>query len=216
MTRTLLTVIGVALCAATLSADRLYLRNGREVQGQLVSVRGGTIEFEEAGGWGRPRVTTFDRREVRSIEFDDRSGPPPSDGGWGGNDRPGSGGGWGGGSRPGMREREVVVNADNQWTDTGIDVRGGQSVYFNTQGRIRWGKDRRDGPEGEDNSPRNPNRPIPNRPGGALIGRIGNDVFFVGADNGPFQMRSSGRLYLGINDDYLQDNSGNFRVVVSY
>jgi hypothetical protein len=27
-------------------------------------------------------------------------------------------------------------------------------------------------------------------------------------------MRSAGRLYLGINDDYLRDNTGEFRVTV--
>jgi hypothetical protein len=29
-------------------------------------------------------------------------------------------------------------------------------------------------------------------------------------------MRESGRLFLGINDDVLADNSGNFRVTVYY
>jgi hypothetical protein len=29
-------------------------------------------------------------------------------------------------------------------------------------------------------------------------------------------MRQSGRLYLGINDEYLADNSGSFRVTVYY
>jgi hypothetical protein len=29
-------------------------------------------------------------------------------------------------------------------------------------------------------------------------------------------VRNSGRLYLGLNDDVLTDNSGNFRVVVYY
>jgi hypothetical protein len=29
-------------------------------------------------------------------------------------------------------------------------------------------------------------------------------------------MRSSGRLYLGVNDDSLQDNAGSFRVTISY
>ena len=49
----------------------------------------------------------------------------------------------------------------------------------------------------------------------ALIGRIGGSgVFFVGSDRGDFRMRDSGRLYLSVNDDYLQDNSGAFRVTV--
>jgi hypothetical protein len=30
------------------------------------------------------------------------------------------------------------------------------------------------------------------------------------------RVRGGGRLYLAINDDYLQDNSGSFRVTVYY
>jgi hypothetical protein len=201
----------VVSAGAALAADTLYLRNGREVSGRLVSVRGDRIEFEEHRGWGSPRLVQFDRDEVRSIEFDRR--------GWGGpGGGPGSGGGPGGGRPGGMREREVVVSADVPWNDAGVEVRSGQQVYFDARGQVRWGRDRRDGPEGERNSPHNPARPIPNRPGAALIGKIGpnGDPFFIGADAGPFRMRSSGRLFLGINDDYLADNSGNFRVIVSY
>ncbi len=105
------------------------------------------------------------------------------------------------------------------WTDTGIDLRRGQQIYLNASGEIRWGTGgRKDGPEGENNSPYNQGRPIPNRPAGALIGRVGDGdaPFFAGSDRGPYEMRGSGRLYLGVNDDYLQDNSGTFRVVVSY
>jgi hypothetical protein len=60
---------------------------------------------------------------------------------------------------------------------------------------------------------------MPNRNAAALIGKIGNgstDYFFIGDESGPVRMRASGRLYLGINDDVLTDNSGNFRVVVYY
>jgi len=110
------------------------------------------------------------------------------------------------------------VDAREQWTDTGIDVRSGQQIYFASTGETRWGRDRRDGPEGERNSPLNPNRPLPDRPAAALIGRVGdrNQIFFIGADGGPFRARDTGRLYLGINDDVLTDNSGNLRVTVSY
>ena len=41
-------------------------------------------------------------------------------------------------------------------------------------------------------------------------------MFFIGDETGPVRLRSSGRLYLGVNDDVLTDNSGNFRVVVYY
>ena len=104
------------------------------------------------------------------------------------------------------------------WTDSGIDVRAGEDVFFSASGRVRWGPDRQDEPSGERNSPHNDARPIPNRPAAALIGRVGEheDPFFIGADESPIRMRSSGRLFLGVNDDYLKDNTGSFRVMVYY
>jgi hypothetical protein len=188
--------------AAAAAADTLVLRSGERVEGTLVGVRGDTIEFES----GRSRrVERYDRDDVRRIEFDSYGGGYRGDSG-------------GSGGRPsGMRERSVSVPAREQWNDTGIDVRRGQEVYFTASGKPRWGRDRQDGPAGERGSPRNPNRPIPDRPGGALIGRIGSgDPFFVGDDRGPIRVRDSGRLFLGINDDYLPDNSGEFRVTVYY
>lgn len=203
--RRALTVLALALASATaLAADTLVYRNGQRVQGRLIAVRDGTIEFETSGR--RSRTLRVDQDEVRQIEFDDDG---DEGGGFGG-------GGIGGGGRPGTREREVQVTANQQWTDTGIDVRPGQTVTFRADGEIRWGPSRRDGPEGEDNSPRNPGRPMPSRPAAALIGRTGEDVFFIGNDSGGIRLRGGGRLYLGINDDFLQDNSGYFRVTVYY
>ena len=196
-------VIGLT---AGLQADTLYLRDGSRVQGELVSVRNGTIEFEERRGFGSGRTLRFDRDEVVRIEFE--------------NTRRTSGNDFLSGGRPsGMRERQVIVSADVPWNDAGIEVRAGQTIYFEAQGQVRWGRDRRDGPGGERNSPSNPNRPMGNRNAAALIGKVGNtsnDFFFIGDQTGPVRMRSSGRLYLGINDDVLTDNTGNFRVVVYY
>jgi len=61
----------------TLSADTLYLRNGTRVQGDLVAVRGNTIEFEERrGGFGGSRTIRVDRSEVDRIEFERRNRRP--------------------------------------------------------------------------------------------------------------------------------------------
>lgn len=184
-----------------LLADTLVLRNGKQVEGELISVRGDSIEFEEEAFYGGRR--TYDRDDVLRIELGrSRHGRGDDDD----RDRP-----------PGMREREVMVDSDEPWTDTRIEVRSGQTVYFKASGKVRWGPDRSDGPGGESGSPRNPNRPIPSKPAAALIGRIDDDApFFIGDEEGPFRMRSSGRLSLGVNDDYLQDNRGSFRVIVSY
>jgi hypothetical protein len=205
-----LVVIPVLLLVATLSADTLVLRDGRRIEGQLISVRDGVVEFQEDRGFGGGRDVRLNRDEVLGIEFDrnDRNAPRFS--------QPGNSQG---GRPAGMRERQVMVAANVPWTDTNINVQTGQNVYFEASGEVRWGPNRHDGPGGEQNSPNNPNRPIPNRPGGALIGRVGDnstDYFFIGTDRTAIRMRSSGRLFLGINDDVLQDNAGAFRVVVYY
>lgn len=197
----------VALIVAlpvSLHADTLILRNGSRVQGELIAVRNGTIEFEERRTYGGGRTLRFDRDEVVRIELEDVRNNNTTDFG-------------NGTSRPsGMRERQIIVSGDVDWNDAGIDVRAGQTLYFEATGQVRWGKDRRDGPAGERNSPPNPNRPMGNRNAAALIGKIGNDMFFIGDDTGPVRVRTSGRLQLGVNDDVLTDNSGNFRVVVYY
>ena len=203
----------VLVLGVTLGADTLVMRDGRRVEGQLVGIRDGVVEFEaQRGLFGRERVRV-DLNDVTRIEFDRVNGNRPDNDY---NDRPGGGGG--GGRPPGMRERSVNVNASEQWRDTGVVVRGGQTLYFQASGRVRWGPGRQDGPDGERNSPRNEARPMPNRPAAALIGRIGesNDYFFIGDDTGAIRVRGNGRLYLGINDDYLRDNSGAFRVTVYY
>lgn len=220
---TRLAVAGMIVAGACvlLSADSLTLRDGRRLSGELVSVRGDVIEFREHGVFSS-RVLRLNRDEVRRIELDDsvasdrdrrddRYVPEP--------DRDRARDRADAGFRPGMREREVVVSGDVPWVDTGIEVRAGQAVQFVARGTVWWGPNRKDGPEGEKNSPHNPGRPMPNRPAAALIGKIGpssTDYFFIGDEQGPIRVRSSGRLFLGVNDDMLRDNHGNFRVVVSY
>jgi hypothetical protein len=198
---TLMLVVGLPL---SLAADTLILRNGTRIEGELVGVRGSVIDFEERRSFGGSRRISVNRDEVQRIDFESYRPAP----GFGGGGRP-----------PGMRERQVIVSADVSWNDANIEVRSGQTIYFEAIGQVRWGRDRRDGPEGERNSPSNPGRPIPNRPAAALIGKVGNtstDYFFIGAEQGAIRIRSNGRLYLGINDDYINDNTGNFKVTVYY
>ena len=209
-------IAGVALLVALpigLQADTLILRDGSRVQGELVAIRNGTIEFEERRSFGSSRTLRLDRNEVLRIEFDN-NGNTSNNYNNSGNSNNNSSSSYG---RPsGMREKQVIVSGDMDWNDAGIEVRAGQTVYFQATGQVRWGKDRRDGPAGERNSPSNPNRPMGNRNAAALIGKIGNDLFFIGDDTGAIRIRNSGRLYLGVNDDVLTDNTGNFRVVVYY
>jgi hypothetical protein len=204
-------MVAVALVAgaAILSADRLILRDGRRIEGQLVSVQRGIIEFREDRGRDS-RVIQVPRDEVDRIELEpDRSTedrrPDRSD------------------SRPrpsGMREKEVWVPANAAWTDTGIEIRPGQAIYVDTHGGdIQWRRGSHARAGGDESGRYDANRPIPSRPIGALIGKISagsRDYFFIGEDEGPVRMRDGGRLFLGINDSNLSDNQGAFRVTVYY
>ena len=191
----------------SLKADTLYLRNGQRVEGELIGIPQRPDRIRRAPRLRRQRARcgSIATRSIASTSRIPR---------YSNNNNNSSN--LAGGRPSGMRERQVIVSADVAWNDTGIDVRAGQTMYFEAQGRVRWGRDRQDGPAGERNSPSNPNRPMGNRNAAALIGKIGNDMFFIGDDTGPVRMRAAGRLYLGVNDDVLTDNSGNFRVVVYY
>lgn len=107
------------------------------------------------------------------------------------------------------------VEANQRWLRTGISVRSGDLVSFNATGNIMTGVGGSIGVAGSPIMARG-HLPLPSAQGGALIGRVGNSApFLIGSDPGPIQMTSSGRLELGINDDYLADNSGYFLVAVT-
>jgi hypothetical protein len=184
------------------SADTLVLMDGRRIQGELLGVFGREIEFEERTAGGR-RTMRVPRADIVRIEFvDERPGNQQ-------DARPLI--------PPRMRERNVTVPATDAWTDTGIDVRAGQEIYFETSGQVTWAPNKRVDANGTRNSKADTARPLPRRDSGALLGRIGDrDTFFIGLDVGPYRVRRNGRLYLGINDDNLDDNTGAYRVVVSY
>lgn len=199
----------LGLWTVVVSADTLIMRNGTRISGRLIGLRDGVFEFEEDRGLRKGRVIKVEQADVRTVELD-HDGPSQFDHRDQGNDQ--------GAGRPrGLREREVMVQARQGWTDTGVTVRNNQTIYFEASGKVRWGKDRQDGPEGENNSPRNPSRPIPSRPAASLIGRVGDDApFFIGSDTNGIRVRGSGTLFLGVNDETLDDNSGSFRVTVYY
>jgi hypothetical protein len=203
------TAIPLFLIATAVNADTLILRDGRRIEGQLISYQNGVIAFQQAGPGGV--LGEVSKNDVLGIEFGSAGN------GSGRGERQGTPQASQGPPR-GMRQKQVTVVANQAWTDTGIDLTSGQSVYFESVGEIGWGPGRHSDANGEANSPNNNARPIPNRPGGSLIGRVGSqsDPFFIGSDHRAFPVRGSGRLFLGINDDYLQDNSGYFRVTVYY
>ena len=190
-----------AICTiATLSADTLVLKDGRRIDGLFIGARDGVIDFERVRPQGGRERVSIDRVDVVRIELDEGArgspAPPPAGG----------------------HTRDVIVDARTAWTDAGIDVAVGQTLSFYATDRIRWAPGRRDGPDGEHNSPPGPGRPMPNERRAALIGRVGEgrEYFVVGSRREGIRVRAAGRLYLGINDESLEDNAGSFRVTVRY
>jgi hypothetical protein len=111
----------------------------------------------------------------------------------------------------------IRVNGTERWTDTGINVRAGDTLVFDAQGTVRLSDNGNDiaEPAGARSGRRAAEAPIVNQPAGAVIARIGNsDTFFVG-NRRSMRAQASGRLYLSVNDDYLADNSGDFQVNVA-
>jgi hypothetical protein len=111
----------------------------------------------------------------------------------------------------------ITVQANQPWTSTGITVRKGQRVTFQTTGEIQLSDDPNDiaTPDGAKGGRRIANGPLPNGLAGALIGRIGPNGTPFGIGNmNSISAPASGVLYLGINDNGFGDNKGNFQVVV--
>ena len=112
----------------------------------------------------------------------------------------------------------IVVSARQQWTATGVTVRRGETISFNTTGQIQLSADSNDmASSAGAKSGRYPtaNAPMPRVLAGGLIARIGNGEPFPIGDQTSLPMPAAGQLFLGINDDNLDDNQGEFRVEIS-
>jgi hypothetical protein len=118
----------------------------------------------------------------------------------------------------GMPQRTITVPATQQWTATGIRVNQGDRLMFQSSGEIqlRPGTNDPARPAGSLTGRRAPQSPLPNALAGALIGRIDSGQPFGIGDQTSIVAPASGLLYLGVNDDLLTDNSGQFTVTISW
>ena len=111
----------------------------------------------------------------------------------------------------------IVVPANQQWVATGLTVRRGETVNFRATGEVQLSSDSNDRARttGAMSQRRAAGSPLPDQFAGALIGRIGNGQPFAIGDQTSLQMPASGPLYLGVNDDVVNDNQGQFNVVIN-
>lgn len=123
--------------------------------------------------------------------------------------------------------REVTINVSgtSRGTDTGIDVRAGDPIYFTASGVITAGpRVGQVGPDGATSTGFGSvvnSRPVPTSGVGALIAyiRLANGQlsapYLIGSQLNA-TVPSDGRLILAINDDNYNDNSGSFSVRIRY
>ena len=114
-----------------------------------------------------------------------------------------------------VRVRVRADNAANGWTDSGLMVRKGQRLRISATGRVSLGEGRFSTPTG---LPRivDTEKLMRNEPTGTLIAVIGddNDEFIAVGANREFYAPRDGRLFLGVNEGKLEDNTGSYDALI--
>ena len=123
----------------------------------------------------------------------------------------------------GAKIKEVKVTPVQLWTDTGLDLKAGQTVDIKAQGEILINEKDASSPGGLADPSIAPFKKLfwkmSNVTGqaghGALIGKIGDKgkPFLVGHEC-KFKADSKGRLYLGVNDKDYHNNSGAYQAKI--
>ena len=122
-----------------------------------------------------------------------------------------------GGAATGTSGQLIAVNPAQRWTDTGMWVEAGDLVTFDAEGSIEMSGNNGDTatPAGSRTGRRAPDAPLRNQSAGILIARVGNAATFAVGDRRTVRAPASGELFLGVNDDILVDNRGEYRVSVT-
>jgi hypothetical protein len=108
----------------------------------------------------------------------------------------------------------IRVPASGGWVNTGIRVRRGEYVSFETSGEVQLSDNRNDRAQAAGTSRTAPRAPLPSVNAGALIGRVGNSQPFGIGNQTSVPMPFDGILYLAVNDDERSDNAGEFVVSI--
>ena len=118
------------------------------------------------------------------------------------------------------QQKQIDVSATQVWTDTGLDLKAGDSVAITAIGTIQFDADHNSGPDGMARGWKDlmMQYPIANSGRGALIGRMTDNpaarAFLVGA-----QLQKTvpvdGRFFLGVNEQASALGSGSYHVTIA-
>lgn len=190
----------------------LIMKSGEVLRGRLSNIEGGEgsgkdneprlLTFNPAGGAER-RVPFRDVRRLYLGNFPVNTAQTPP----GGNTA----------AEAPTPDGAVRVAGNTAWTSAGVVVRRGDRVQFSSTGQVQLSADPEDkaSPAGSLKGRFTPNGPAPTLLTGALIGRIDNGPpFAIGDQTQPLPVPAAGQLFLGVNDDHVNDNQGAFTVTV--
>ena len=186
------------------NSNVIVLKDGYAQKGKLAALVAGNVQWQNEAGVSQPYAIS----DVQRIYLNPGSARTALN-----NPSSGAVATTGSSAVPGT----VQVPANQACTDAGISVKKGDRVSFQTTGQIKFGQgaEQTAGPDGNGNS-MNPGYPVPVVGAGALIGKVGNSAAFpIGSNTQPIVMPADGRLYLGVNDNQVGDNSGAFTVAVT-
>ncbi|HEX2694332.1 MAG TPA: hypothetical protein VHP61_01155 [Acidobacteriota bacterium] len=129
--------------------------------------------------------------------------------------------------------KEIVIPGNVGWVDTGLDVEEGEELFFRGEGEISLQKGNPDaacGPDGADIQ--GLQQPVPGWNLGGLAGKVAQVMsvrkgkktgeefrdelvryFFIGHEQS-VAMPIRGRLYVGVNENVIKDNDGQFQVAI--
>lgn len=108
------------------------------------------------------------------------------------------------------------IYAYRGWQSVGVRADQGDRLIIHAQGTWLYTPGEYHGPEGHDRYTSPSFYPLPGVPGGALIGRVGeqSQPFYVGQGTSRIT-QNDGTVYLRIDDDILSDNDGYVTVDVT-
>jgi len=206
---------------ATQSYDGMVvLRNGRTMAGRVVDLEGFNNQAVVSSQGGDRTVPLNQVARIYFGNSNTASGYDPYYNGNQnvyGNNAPDNGqyGQYGQYGQPSYGSARTVTVPGNQvWTNSGIDVRRGDIIHFRASGNVGLSTNPSDyaTPSGAADGRMAGNSPLRGVTGGLLIGRVGNSQPFAIGTESDVTMPANGRLYFGVNDDDVRDNTGSFIV----
>jgi hypothetical protein len=188
----------------------LLLAGGSSVKGQLVAIRGGQGSANE----NQPRTYVFRSSDGREQNF----GPEQVSRIYLGRYPYAAAGGASNPANdltPGLDTPGAIrVPATGGWVSTGMRVRRGEVLSFNTTGEVQLSDNASDRARPAGTARMAPGSPLPTVNAGALIGRVGSSRPFGIGDQASVPMPFDGILSLAVNDDERSDNAGAFVVSI--